>query len=353
MATLDKNSVISTCLFHINVDKNSKEEIKTDLNILDLETYLETLLVEINSKEQKRLFEVSIQDSAFKTTITTISATSKLDTESIGEALAERLLQKEKDVSIKYGHLSKNDGIHVKVGSFLQFTYTENGNLRYIGVKVDHQVILDQADFKKKTGLGLSEKIYKAFKVEFNAEKKPENIYIYDSKSKLTQYWWHEFLELKEKNTDTHNTSTASQAVISKIAILKKDFPQDHTILRNATIAAFKQNGSMDYTKFIDDNFLNYTSDNPEFEKKKPQLLKKLHELPETKGFDTLFNLVPSAVPFRKTTYKLSQDIALIIKDGIGKLDEKVWAERTADGRHLVVIESNESRNFKLKERVL
>lgn len=352
MSILDRNSVISTSFFHINVEANSKNKIKTDLKNNDLEVYLETLLVEIHNKEQNRIFELNDNSSIFKSVVQEISKNRTLDSSKMGENLAEKLLQIERATDERYGHLS-NKETHVKVGSFLQFTYTENGLLRYLGVKVDHQIILDEIDFKKKAGLGLSEKIYKAYRVDFDTLQQPNRFSIYDSKSKLTKYWWSDFLELKEKNTDIFNTKKASEQVIKKLATLKKEFPQDYTILRNATVAAFKQDGDMDYLKFVDKTFRNYKSEDPDFEEKKIGLIKKLDDLPKKEGFDTLFTLVPSAVPFKKTTYQLTKDITLSIKDGILNIDNKIWREETLDGSTLLVIETSEAKNFSLKKRRL
>lgn len=352
VSTLDRNSVISTNFFHINVEENSKTKIKTDLNNKDLEVYLETLLIEIHNKEQSRQFVLPQDPTTFKQTVGTISKSKNLDTNNSGETLAEKLLAIEISTDERYGHLSKKD-THVKVGSFLQFTYTDKGLLRYLGVKVDHQVILDEIDFKKKAGLGLSEKIYKAFRVDFDENNQPSRFSIYDSKSKLTKYWWHDFLELIEKNTDSYNTKLASEQVIAKLSSIKSDFPQDYTILRNATIAAFKQEGTMDYLSFIDKTFANYKSDNPYFDEKSADLIKKLKELPQKKNFDTIFTLIPSAVPFRKTTYRLNKNISLSINEGILNLENKIWREVTLDGKNLVVIETSEAKNFTLKKRRL
>ncbi|MEX5544107.1 hypothetical protein Q1J68_00725 [Pseudomonas pergaminensis] len=352
MSVLDRNSVISTNFFHINVEEKSKTKIRTDLNNKDLEVYLETLLVEIHNKEQSRQFILPPSSTIFKQTITIISSSKNLETGSAGETLAEKLLNIEMSTDERYGHLSKKD-THVKVGSFLQFTYTEKGLLRYLGVKVDHQVILDEIDFKKKAGLGLSEKIYKAFRIDFDEKNQPTRFSIYDSKAKLTKYWWHDFLELIEKNTDTYNTKLASEQVIAKLSNLKVDFPQDYTALRNATIVAFKQEGTMDYFAFIDRTIASYKSDNQDFDEKKIDIIKKLKELPQKKNFDTIFTLVPSAVPFRKTTYRLNKDISLSITEGILNLESKIWREITLDGKDLVVIETSEAKNFTLKKRRL
>ncbi|AZF29774.1 hypothetical protein C4J89_0267 [Pseudomonas sp. R4-35-07] len=353
MAILDRNSVISTCFFHVDILNKTKEQIAGDLKNQDLEVYLETLLVEINNKEQKRIFDFSEPESAFKLSTRTVSESADLSVNFAGENLVQKLLDQEITTNERYKHLGKNDGAHVKTGSFLQFIYKENGNLRYLGVKVDHLVILDDIDFKKRKGLSLTEKVYKAFKVDFDDKKSPTCINIYDSKSGLTKYWWAEFLELRERNTDTFNTTTACTETITKLATLKKEFPQDYTILRNATVAAFKQEGSIDYFKFLDATISNYKSDNNEFEEAKQKLIIKLKDLPKNKGFDTVFELVPSAVPFRNTNYKLTTEISLSIREGISNLSEKVWSEITSDGRELVVIESKLAKQFKRKEREL
>lgn len=337
--------------FHVDIEKNTKDKIAEDLDNKDLEIYLETLLVEINNKEQKRIFDFNDSQSTFKSTVNTVSEHENINHDSAGENLVARLLEKEILTNEKYKHLGKKGDVHVKTGSFLQFVYTENGHLRFLGVKVDHLVILDDIDFKRRKGLSLTEKVYKAFKVEFNKDKKPNHVSIYDSKSTLTKYWWTDFLELRERNTDTFNTTTACKETITKLAALKKDFPQEYTALRNATVVAFKQTGSMDYLNFISTTIENYTSESEGFQNTKEKIIAKLVELPQKKGFDSMFQLVPGAVPFRNITYKLTQEISLSVREGILKLSDKIWSEVTSDGRELVVIESIAARQFERKER--
>lgn len=351
MALIDKNSIISTSLYHIDIERNSKKRIPIDLNNAGLEAYLETLLREINEKEEKRLFKFPRHPTTFKHSSTQFKSD---DIERILEAkegLASRLLEKEIITETKYGHLSKKDDTHIKVGSYIQFIYKEDGSTRYLGVKVDHQLFLDETDFKRKAGLGLSEKIYKAVKLEYLPSADEPKISVYDTKAKLTKYWWNDFLELVEQNTDTYNTNLAVTETIKRIGVLKDKFPQDHTLLRNTTIAAFKQNKPMDYMDFIKENIESYTSEEPGFEEAKKKLVAILKELPHKRGFDTKFNLVPSAVPFRKTSYQLTSEISLSIKDGIENIEEKIWSETTIDGRKLVVIESNEADRFVHKQR--
>lgn len=251
MTAPDKNSITNTSLSHIDIGKKLITDIPVDFKNNELEVYLETLLVEINEKEEKRTFNTPAFTTVFSSAISKFASLDKPQIQQASNTLAQRLLEKEIYMAERYGHLSKKNDIHVKIGSFLQFIYTEKGQTCYLGVKVDHQIILDEKDFKTKAGLGLTEKIYKAVKVEYNNENLPSRILIFDTKPKLTKYWWHDFLELAESNTDEFNTSKAIDETIKAINTLKSKFPQDHTILRNTTIAAFRQKGQMNYHKFV------------------------------------------------------------------------------------------------------
>jgi hypothetical protein len=57
-------------------------------------------------------------------------------------------------------------------------------------------------------------------------------------------------------------------------------------------------------------------------------------------------------VPFRKINYSLSKEISLSIEDGIDNISEKIWSEKTASGKELVVIFSPEGfKHFIEKNR--
>ncbi|WP_351014406.1 hypothetical protein [Shewanella sp. AC91-MNA-CIBAN-0169] len=264
-----------------------------------------------------------------------------------------RLLDKEVETDKSYGHLSKSGKGHVKKGSFLQFLYRNGSFISYLGVKLEHQVFLDEVDFKKKIGLSVAKKIYKACKVDFDVDGIPHNVFVYDTNSKPSHYWWSDFLELKELRTNALNTETASKEVLREVDRIKKAFPRDHNVLRNATIAAFKQNGEMKYDEFVENTFGNYEPIDNDLKIKLPQIREKLDSLPEKKNFDTRFTLAPELVTFRRSSYELSKEISLTVEGGIENIDDKIWSEKTASGKELVVISSPEGfKRFTEKERV-
>ena len=242
--------IISTVLHQIDVESKEVNHIVISSDHSDLEDYLSDLLVEINTKEQKRVYDFARETTEFYQALVSYEQNNDLSANKYSSIMAQRLLDKEVDTDKSYGHLSKSGKGHVSKGSFLQFLYREGSLISYLGVKIEHQIFLDEIDFKKKIGLSVAKKIYKASKVNYSSDGIPQSVFVYDTNTKPSNYWWNSFLELKEQRTDALNTEVASKEVLREVDRIKKTFPKDHNILRNATIAAFKQNGEMKYDEF-------------------------------------------------------------------------------------------------------
>lgn len=344
--------IISTLLHQIDVDSKACVHIPISSDYSDLEGYLNELLAEISDKPQKREYAFLRETTEFYKCLETCYSQQDLATNIAASNIATRLLDKEIDADNRYGHLSTTGSGHVKKGSFLQFLYRDGAAISYLGVKIEHQSFLDESDFKKKVGLALAKKIYKACKASFDPKGRPHNTFIYDTNPKPSTYWWKDFLELKEVRNDAVNTKTASQEVVKVLNTLKRGHPTDYTILRNAAIAAFKQQGIMKYDEFITNTFESYQPEDDQLTAKLPELIVKLRKLPEKKHFDTRFNLVPGEVPFRHSKVALTKEISLSIDEGIENLEDKVWSEKSSNGKKLVVIESPSGFElFKLKAR--
>jgi hypothetical protein len=346
--------ILTVSLFQLDIESNTKSNIPVDVGVDDLSDYLKDLLAEVDTENKKRSFEFDRDTTEVFVALKLFFQKPNLSEHNDGATVAERLLKSEVSTDKKYGHLSANKkGSHVKKGSYLQFLYKDSGELKYLGVKVDHQGYLDEKDLKKHTGLALTDKVYKAFRV--SAENGvPTEIDVYDSQKKISKYWWHDFLELVEARSDSYNTKEACQATMAKINQIKPLSIDDYKELRNAVIVAFKQQGAMDYIQFVEDTIENYVSENNEVRDKIAKITPDLKKLPELKNFDSKFDLDSTAVPYRKSTYKLSNQITLTVDEGVNDLDNKIWSERTADGDELVVIKSSEGfKEFKIKERAL
>nr|WP_075518723.1 nucleoid-associated protein [Moritella viscosa]SHN97570.1 Putative uncharacterized protein [Moritella viscosa] len=321
-------AIISTVLHQIDVEHKESTLIPITSISSDLKIYLRDLLAEITVKTQKRKYAFDRPMTEFYNCLKEYFVKQELSTNAASSNLASRLLVKEIDTDERYGHLG-NKNTHVKKGSFLQFLYTDyNGNTCFLGVKIEYQTFLDEADFTKKIGLSTSNKIYKAVSVTYCVEGTPDTVVVYDNNTTPAKYWWHDFLELKESRTNAKNTKEAIQAVMQLLNRYKDKHPSDHTILRNSVVAAFRQNNVMKFDDFIENTFENYTPDDEALVTKLPDIVNKLKELPDKKGFDSQFILVPSAVPYRKSKVILSDEITVELENGIANLDEKFGLKR-------------------------
>jgi hypothetical protein len=344
MAEADVNPVeriISTSLHHIDLTGNECREMAAVLSDSDMEGYLADLLKEIRGKEQRKTFQFDRNSTEFYKSLISFTSTSTVSGNPASEHLAKRLLEKELQTEERFGHLGSSGRGHVKRGSFLQFLFQDVGLFGYLGVKVEHQSFLDENDFKKKVGLSIENKIYKACMVTFSEENIPAAVLVFDTNAKPANYWWQTFLELAELRNDTFNTRKAVEEVVKVLNGLKKKFPVDHTILRNSTIAAFRQAGTMRFDEFVVKTFEKYVPTDLDLNEKIPQLVKDLQALPGKKNFDSLFELVPAQVPFKKKKVDLSKEISVSYDEGMVDLDRKIWAEVRA-GQKLVVIDSPE-----------
>lgn len=243
----------------------------------------------------------------------------------------------------RYGHLAAPGKTHVKRGSFLQFLFNSSGKIGYLAVKVEHQSILDEKDFKRRVGLGESQKIYKACRVDFDALGKPENALVFDTNTKPSVYWWDEVWELKPVRSDEINTKQAVKHVVHLLHKIKKTAPMDYTILRNATVAAFKQVGAMDFNLFVTSTFENYTPIEANLASEIPNLVSQLRELPAKKNFDSHFTLDPKAVPYKQVKVDLNTGITLSYDEDLAHMSDRIWAAKTADGKDVVVIDAPEA----------
>ncbi len=337
-------------LYKLDIEEGSIEKVDLGGTEEDLGTYLDNLLTDIRSETHKRKFKIGSPTSEFHALVKEIHKKKGVD--SLDEALAARLLRIEVATEKRVRNLSRGEGTHLKKGSFLQWTYREGGEFVYLGVKVDHKEFLDEEDFQKKIGLAVRERLYKAVRVSFNDEGEVKDVAVVDSGSRLSVYWWHDFLELIEEKDDHFNTQAAANEIEKTLnRALKKDYPQDHTFLINSVICRFRTAGSMRFNDYVDDLLGSYDPINDGLRKEIPGLIDKLKKLPEKKGFDTHFSVEPSAISMRRRKMKLNDFVDIMVEAGLENLSDQIWAEKTQQGKKLVVIDSPEGFS-KFKEKV-
>ena len=340
--------LLGTALQHLDIDSKTWTTVPIPEES-DLQGYLDALLAEIASKPQSRAYTLASDSTECAVSLAKFHAAKAL-VPAAAQALAARLLRIEVATDERYGHLAAAGTTHVKRGSFLQFFYEDGNTTGYLAVKVEHQSILDETDFKRRVGLGESQKIYKAFRVGYDTTGRPQQALIFDTNAKPSVYWWNDVWELTPVRSDEINTREAVTHIIHVLQKVKKTAPADYTILRNATVAAFKQSGAMDFDQFVTSTFESYVPTEGSLKDELPSLVTNLRGLPSKKKFDSHFTLAPAAVPFKQMKVQLTNGISLSYDEDLPHLEGRIWSTKTDDGREVVVIDAPDaSKQFPFK----
>lgn len=245
--------------------------------------YIHRLIGEISSSNSKRSFVFQRDTTEVRDNIAKfLDGSYKEGTLSN----AERLLSVEKETQEQIAHLNKE----IQKGSLFQAVITDGSQKKVVLSKADHSQYLDEQDFKLHRGLPWKKRVFKAVLINFDNSDKIENVYVFDTNSNISKYWWYGYLELNEKHTDTHNTKT-SLAVLDKKVFnpIKKKHPADHLVLRNSAVGYFRNKEEFEVDDFVDTILTNYQPIDPDLPKAK--LIEKTVALPEKWNFDKRFKI--------------------------------------------------------------
>lgn len=309
-------NIVSNSLHLIDVGSGSINAIQIATDNEDLKKYLKELLEKITSSSSKRKFSFERDTTEVKSSLDRII--SGEDFSPCAEINARRLLQKEKTAQEEYEQLR----YEIQKGVLVQSLVEVDGVMKIIIAKADHTDYLDGEQFRNRKGFPIRKKIYKAFLAEYNSSNAITEIFVYDTNASIAKYWWSDFLELTEINTDEHNTDRAFEAVDKMIfAKMKSDFPADHNILRNRVLGYFRSSSVFEMDSFIENAFRDYTPVNEDLNV--PDMVRKIRELPEKKGFDSHFNIRPEVIKAKKlrSIVPITDKIDLHIKDHIDDLN--------------------------------
>jgi hypothetical protein len=341
--------ILSTAIYHIDHSKTDVAPVPIPDDNADLSTYIEELLAKIAKDDSNRLFSFVSETGEGHTNITDLL--NKEHHESATRQIARRLLYKEQNKQADIAHL-----IHdIPRGVLIIILFEDdNGSTRLIISKADHARYLNEQDFTLEQGLPYEKKTYKAFLADLDEENEVERIYIYDTNAKIAKYWYEDFLELKEVNTDEFNTGTAFDAIEKNILNkFKNDFPSDYHIIRNRVIGYFRSKESFELQEFIDEAIgADYDPVNPAFKPKISDITKKIKDLPSKKNFDSQFTIEKSTIKARQvnSVVKLNDTMDLHIKDFVGDLHQVIKAVEENGLKYIKIRTDEGYKAFKEKD---
>ena len=262
--------------------------------------------------------------------------------------IANRLLRVEKVSQKGVERL----GTTLRRGSLVQaIEFDESRDeFSYVIAKIDYSDYRDGDQFDKR--VGFPDDVSKVWKsCVFSVSKNPENgvvinrIRVYVQKK--SEYWADDFLELVEISSNEENSRIAFHSIEQVLAKkLKSKYPSDYNALRNDVICWFRKNNHFDYGDFIDGILTSYTPfvcSKEEIE----NLKDALDDLPEKKGFDRQFILIPEVVTARiRSTIELAPSIELRILDGVDNLRNVIQAECDDYGARFIKIRTDNNEAF-------
>lgn len=231
----------------------------------------------------------------------------------------------------------------IRAGVLFQVVYEHQKMSKIIIVKSDNIGFFDDENFSLRTGLPKDKKVFKAVLIE-RLKDNDEMVYIYTEQDAV--YWWKDFLDLEELQTDEVNTEQAFKAIERRISPLKKEYKAEHRILKNILISHFRSKDDFDIVE-VAGLIGDYKLQNPTLEdklrKKLKEMEKQILEFPKTKHFDSKFKIISKAIPLRKIReeIKLRPNLTLNIKGDIQAL-ESVVTPKIINGIKTIVIHTDD-----------
>lgn len=327
-------------LHQLDVSTNSIEKIKIDVEKETIIKYVDALIDEILENPNKRLYKFKDGNTEVKNSIPNIISNSdNLETTLLNNA--KRLLEKEVNTDIR---MQKTLRIKLQRGSLMQIHFKQGEFDNLLICKVEHDEIINEKSFELNRGLNTKKKVFKAFLYYLGNENREEEIYLNDKNN--SKYWWYDFLELEQVNTNDANTENSLDKLVKIIDKEKKKegLALDGTLLRNSIVGYFKSNKEFNFTE-VYDIVSNYTPFNSKFPL--TNIISKFDKLKDDKSFDNQFSIVQKKVDKRiVNTIPLGKGLYLKIDKHVPNLTEIIKPYEGIDGKFGITIISDQAYNF-------
>lgn len=310
--------------------------------------YVRGLVAYVTHNKTVRFFKSDSQNTLVLNNINQILHqidTQENETKRNFDDIARKLLNSEVETQEGISRLGKK----IKRGSLIQALLKEGETYQYLLAKVEHNEFVDDEDLSFKMGFATDEKkIWKTCIFDFSVE---DGIFIIDSirvyLDTNVKYWPKKFLELQELRNNEINTQQAFKNIDSNLKrYLKKDYPKDFMVLRNAVIGKFRVRGLFDYDLMVTEIFENYVPQNipvAQYE----NFMGRIKKLPDIMKFDRQFESCPERVNAKICgVYKVNPSVEIKIMDHVGDLDDVIKAEELDDGTRILKIKITEKEIF-------
>lgn len=337
-----------TLIYHkiYKIDKDQDNALVENFeNQQNIEEYVQQVIEKHRSKYEREYKFIDNELTA-KTYVANI-LNNELRKEACN-AMADRLLEKEKAANLKIRHL----GISIPQSILIiAIDKIEDNELHLFFIKADYDQYIKSGSGNKEKGLPANRKIFKSclFISKKNANQYiVERIMSHDENNQRSDavYWYKEFLDLEELTSDEKNSSIAYSAIRSKVLEdIKKKSKQDYFTLRNIIIGYFRRNAEFDIDELAGRTIETYQPFNNDLDMH--VIAEKIKKLPDKHKFDRKFNLVPDKIKDKfMDSINLTNDIELRIKQEILGIDNIIKAGIDAGDKKYIKIYSEDGYKY-------
>lgn len=304
--------LISTTLYHVDLNANNVIPATDKLKGHDISNYIEGLIDSILTKGDKRSFKFPPRKTFLKTAVDKVIS-DKNNHELESKDIAEKLLATEIKAQKKIQHLDKE----IRKGSLIQVVLKRYGKYNYLILKVEHDAFYELSNLIRQLGLPEKKSVIKSCLIKCDESSRITSLILTDANSKISTYWWEDFLELEKVRKDEDNTKLVFKEV-DKLLVkyVKQDDAKAYRVLKDAQIRYFKEKDTLNYSEFKDTVFTSFIPFNPNLDYNK--FLKKLDELGKSNKFDTSFVIKASEIEKEfQSTYRVSNNVSISVNEGV------------------------------------
>lgn len=334
--------IIHSSIYHIDFEE---EVIKSaDIDGEDIKEFIQNVISEMLENPSTKQYKIKRETTEvirivknmilkeINPPFTDQGVAATISVESDFESIAMKLMESE----IKAQKNIDRMNAKVKKGSLIQILMEEQGEYKFVLIKIEHESYLEKETLVKKVGLPLDKKVLKTCVIEYDDGENIKNIRLYDSSGKIAQYWWDYLLELEQLRDDHDNTVDSFMKLNS---IIEKEVgPKNKKImleLKNKSSAYYEIN-----EQFYMDDYLSQVidsideTDDIDKEKIKAKMKKSIDKICD--GQFTIDN--DGIKTIKPDTIIISEQISLVLKSQKYDYTGKIVAEIEDDKKVLKLI---------------
>lgn len=305
--------IISLKLHHVDFKDDNLIDASENIKGDDISKFINDLIDSIIKQGDNRAFVFPKDESYMSLAMNDLISENKEHSE-VAKNIARRLLEKEADVH--EDRKKKNLKHDLRKGSLLQVLLKRYDKLEYLILKIEHDSYFDLEKLIRHYGIAEKKSVIKSCLIRYNEMQNIDSVFLTDTNTKISTYWWKGFLELKKVRNDEENTTKVFTALKTTLNnYIKKHSPKEYRHLYDSQLKYFKEHESFNYSSFVQEVYTNYKPQDPNINYSK--FLKRLEELGKSNTFDTKFEISHKVVESQsKSSYTVTSKITLTV-DGV------------------------------------